>query len=190
MKKLLKWGLLIFVVFPIVALFIMGGAGYLIGGKDAFKQPPSPTPTSTQAVAKVVPSATPTPTQQPKATPAPQYFDLPVLIGKNADGVATALKDYQKKTLQPTQEQIKLGVKDWDMEFEKDGKDLLVSYVIATKAVNNFFISTDDPSGATKDKKHLLELGNLSENDPRYKVEFVKALKDSTRFTGVKVTPR
>lgn len=190
MKKLLKWGLLIFVVFPIGALFLMGGVAYLIGGKDAFKPSATPTPTASQTVAKVATTATPTPTKQPTPTPVPKFFDLPALVGKNADEVATALKSYQKKTTQPTQEQIKMGVKDWDMEFEKDGKDLLVSYVIATKAINNFFISTDDPSGATKDKKHLLELGNLSENDSRYKVEFVKTLKDSTRFTGVKVTPR
>lgn len=152
-------------------------------GKPSTPQVPSPTPT--QAVVQQQKTiATPT------ATPTPQFFDLPVLIGKNADAVAAILKSYQKKSLQPTQEQIKLGVKDWDMEFEKDGKDLLVSYVIATKAVNNFFISTDDSSGVTTDKKHLLELGNLNENDSRYKIEFVKALKDSSKFTGVKVTPR
>ena len=177
MKRILKWGLIIFVVLPIAFLVIVGGIGYLTtGGK---------TSTSEQA-----PTSAPTVATK-EETPALQFvFDLPVLIGKNADEVATTLKDYQKKTLQPTQEQIKMGVKDWDMEFEKDGKDLLVSYVIATKAVNDFFISTDDPSGATKDKKHLLELGNLNESDSRYKVEFVKVLKDSTRFTGVKVTPK
>ena len=176
MKKLLKWGLIIFVVLPI-AFLVIGGIGYLItGGKMSTSEQ---TPTSAPTVVTK------------EETPALQFvFDLPVLIGKNADEVATTLKDYQKKTLQPTQEQIKMGVKDWDMEFEKDGKDLLVSYVIATKVVNSFFISTDDPSGATKDKKHLLELGNLNESDSRYKVEFVKVLKDSTRFTGVKVTPR
>jgi len=176
MKKLLKWGLIIFVVLPI-AFLVIGGIGYLItGGKTSTSEQ---APTSAPAVATK------------EETPVLQFvFDLPVLVGKNTDEVATTLKDYQKKTLQPTQEQIKMGVKDWDMEFEKDGKDLLVSYVIATKAVNDFFISTDDPSGATKDKKHLLELGNLNESDSRYKVEFVKVLKDSTRFTGVKVTPR
>ena len=171
MKKLLKWGLIVF-----VGLIVLGMIGKY-GGSTT--QNPSPTPT--QAVVQE---------QKATETPVAKYFDLPALIGKNVDEVVVALKDYQKKTLQPTQEQIKLGVKDWDMEFEKDGKDLLVSYVIATKAVNNFFISTDDPSGATQDKKHLLELGTLSENDSRYTVAFVKALRDNSKFTGVKMTPK
>lgn len=180
MKKILKWGLIIFVGVPFGFLLILGTIGNLTGGKDVSKSKES-SPAATQAV---VQQKSPTP------TPAPQFFDLPALVGKNADEIAVALKNYQKKTLQPTQEQIKLGIKDWDMEFEKDGKDLLVSYVIATKAVNNFFISTDDPSGATRDKKHLLGLGNLNENDSRYKVDFVKAFKDGSKFTGVKVIPR
>lgn len=70
MKRLLKWGLLIFVVLPIGALFLMGGVAYLIGGKDAFKPSTTPTPTASQTVAKVAITATPTPTKQPTPTPA------------------------------------------------------------------------------------------------------------------------
>jgi len=131
------------------------------------------------------------PTNTPTPTPLPPFvFDVPALLGKNVDEVASALKEYQTKTLPVTDQQIKMGVKDWDIEFEKEGKTISVSYVIATKKINDFFIESDDPSGATKDKKHLLELGNLSETDPRYSVEFVKTLKDPTVFTGVIVTPK
>jgi len=116
-------------------------------------------------------------------------FDVPSLVGKNVDEIKKDLNSYKKKTSEPTSDQIKLGVKEWEVEFEKDGKSLLVTYDIATKKVKDFFVSSDDPSGKTKDKNHLLELGNLKENDSRYKVEFVKTLKDPSFFTGVKVSP-
>ena len=99
------------------------------------------------------------------------------------------MKPYLTKTLEPTNEQIRLGVKDWDMGFTKDGKDLLISYNIATRKINDLFISTDDKSGKTKDKSHLLEMGNLKENDPRYTIEFVKALNNPSSFTGIKIIP-
>ena len=116
-------------------------------------------------------------------------FDIPSLIGKNIDEIKKDLDSYKKKFLEPTSDQIKLGVKEWEVEFEKDGKSLLVTYDTATKRVKDFFISSDDPSGKTKDKNHLLELGNLKENDSRYKIEFVKTLKDPSSFTGVKISP-
>lgn len=116
-------------------------------------------------------------------------FDVPSLVGKNLDEVKAALSSYQKKTLEPTEEQIKAGIKDWEMEFEKDGKSLLVTYEISTKKIKDFFISTDDISGKTKDKVHLSALGNLKEGDSRYRVEFVKAFADPAYFTGVKIIP-
>ena len=139
-----------------------------------------------------------TPTQQPTSQVKVEkqeeariafVFDIPSLIGKNIDEIKKDLDSYKKKSLEPTSDQIKLGVKEWDVEFEKDGKSLLVTYDIATKRVKDFFISSDDPSGKTKDKNHLLELGNLKENDSRYKIEFVKTLKDPSSFTGVKISP-
>lgn len=133
-------------------------------------------------------------TTQPQQTPTVQEqkvaaFDVPALVGKSLDELKATLSGYQKKTLELTEEQIKLGAKEWEAEFEKDGKSLLVTYEISTKKVKDFFIGTDDPSGETKDKAHLLALGNLKEDDSRYKVEFVKALADPAYFTGVKVVP-
>lgn len=119
-----------------------------------------------------------------------QYiYDIPALLGKNVDGVKSVLSEYQKETKEPTEEQIKLGVKEWDVAFEKDGKELMVTYIVDNKQVKEFFIGTDDPSGKTKDKDHLLEIGNLSESSGQYKVGFVSTLKDSSYFTGVKVIP-
>ena len=117
-------------------------------------------------------------------------YDVPSLLDKNSDQIKTELKPYLNKSVEPTQEQINLGVKDWDLSFTKDNKDLLISYNITTKKVNDFFISTDDKSGKTKDTKHLLELGNVKENDSRYKVEFVKTFVDPSTFTGIKIIPQ
>ena len=111
------------------------------------------------------------------------------MVGKNVDEIKTILLPYKNKTLEPTDQQITLGAKEWDMEFTKDGKDLLVTYNINSRQIVDFFISTDDPSGKTKDKSHLLEIGNLSENSEEYKVEFVAAIIDPSSFTGAKASP-
>jgi hypothetical protein len=143
-------------------------------------------------IGKNAPSEQPksqTEVKEQKETKLAFVFDVPSLVGKNVDEIKKDLNSYKKKPLEPTSDQIKLGVKEWEVEFEKDGKSLLVTYDIATKRIKDFFISSDDPSGKTKDKSHLLELGNLKENDSRYKIEFVKTLKDPSSFTGVKIIP-
>lgn len=136
---------------------------------------------------KPIRSATPPPDV---VTTQTAVFDVPALIGKNLDEVTASLSPYQKKSADPTEQQIKLGAKTWDRTFEKDGKTLLVTYDILTKKIIDFFIDTDDPNGSTKDKNHLLALGGLKENDSKYKVEFVKAIKDPSVFTGIKITPQ
>ena len=115
-------------------------------------------------------------------------FDIPFLVGKNLDGVIAVLGT--PKGQDPTAQQIQLGAKEWDKIFIKDNKELLVTYTISNRKIVDFFISTDDPSGVTKDTTHLLKLGNLKQNDPKYKVEFVKAIKNPSVFTGVKIIPQ
>jgi len=134
-------------------------------------------------------SNTPTSTE---STAKPKYvFDVPLLIGKNIDEIRKILGEpVEKEFIEPTQEQISLGATEWDNTFNKDGKDLLVTFGVKSRKAIEFFISTDDPSGKTQDKNHLLELGNLSENSDAYKVGFVKALKDTSSFTGVTATPK
>jgi len=162
----------------VIGVFILFG---LIGSLSGSSSPDQSNTPPTQAVA----------TQTPKPTEALQYtFDIPTLVGKNIDQIKTELQPYLTKSVEPNETQIKAGVKDWDASFKKDGKEVLINYSIATKRVNDFFISTDDKSGKTKDKKHLLELGNLMENDSRYRVEFVKVIIDPSAFTGVKVIPK
>lgn len=126
-----------------------------------------------------------TETSTPKSV---QYvFDIPTLLGKDVDRVKNALGEPLGK--EPSQQQLSLGIKEWSLTFKNNNQELLVTYNPNTRKVIDFFISTDDPSGKTKDKLHLLEIGNLIENDSRYKIEFVKTITDSSSFTGVKIIP-
>jgi hypothetical protein len=126
-------------------------------------------------------------TQQSTKQLSNAVFDIPSLVDKDIDGVIAVLGTPKGKD--PTAQQIELGINEWDKTFVKDGKELLVTYTISNRKIIDFFIPTDDPSGLTTDTEHLLRLGNLKQGDPRYRIEFVKAIKDPSSFTGVKVIP-
>ena len=114
-------------------------------------------------------------------------FDIPTLIGKSINGVVTVLG--KPAGIDPTQEQINMGITQWDKTFTKKGTKLLVTYQIKNKKIIDFYIETDDPSGKTVDMSRLLNLGNLLVDDPRYKVEFVQSIADPNSYTGVKIIP-
>ena len=117
-----------------------------------------------------------------------QYvFDIPSIVGKNLDEIITVLGKPEGQN--PTALQIQQGIREWEKIFKKEGKELLVTYIISNGKIVDFFIPTDNTSGITKDKKHLLVIGNLNENDPNYRIEFVKAIKEPTSFTGIKIIP-
>lgn len=79
MKKILKWGLIIFVGIPFGFLLIVGSIGLLVGGKDVSKtQAPSPTPTQGVVVQqkKVQPTSTPTPVKKSVSYEVLQQWDI------------------------------------------------------------------------------------------------------------------
>ncbi len=105
-------------------------------------------------------------------------FDVPSLVGKNIDEVRQVLG-------QPTEAQKSLGgFNEWDNTFKKDNEELLVTFNYQTRKIIDFFISTTN-----QDKNRLLQIGNLKENSPDYKIEYVKAIKDPSKITGVKIIP-
>ncbi len=121
----------------------------------------------------------------PVPTPeAPQFsFDVPSLIGKNIDEVKQALGAPNIDT-EPTKQQLDSGVADeWEKEFKKNNESLLVTYYPKTKVVTDFFISGSD-------KQSLLNIGNLKEKDSNYVIEFVKAIKNPSDITGVKISKK
>ncbi len=177
-------GCIAFAGFMLAFLLVAGTFIVKLGGLSTTSTP-SPTTTSTPIPLPTIQNATSTP------TPTPKYFDVPSFWGKNIDQVKAILGTPKDK--EPTQQQIEFGAKQWDLTFVKNGKELLVTYKTADKQIVDFFVSTDDPSGATKDKKHLLdltfELTNVKENTPNLKIQLVPAFKDPNVFTGVKIIP-
>lgn len=128
-----------------------------------------------------------TKTQNQQTQTVNYAFDIPSLVGKDIDGVEVTLG--KPKDGEPTAQQLRLGVKEWNKTFIKNGKELLVTYTVADRKIVDFFISTDDPSGKTTNTAHLLELGNLKQYTSSYLVDFVKTIKDPGAYTGVKITP-
>lgn len=63
MKKIIKWGLIIFVALPIVGLIIIGTIGNMMGAKGNSNQAGNPVVTPT-VTPKATPTSTPTVTQQ------------------------------------------------------------------------------------------------------------------------------
>lgn len=117
-------------------------------------------------------------------------FDIPALVGKDMTEIKTIIGKPTGSYSEPTQQQLALDPKTWSSEWDKDGQDLSIEYEVKTLKVIDFFISTDDPSGATKDIARLLKIGNLTKNDPRYAVDFVPAKGDPASYTGVKIVPK
>lgn len=111
-------------------------------------------------------------------------FDVPSLFNKNIDQVIQVLGTPESYP-EPTQEQIKLGTKTWEKTFKKDGYELLVTYNISDKKVTDFFVSANDEIYENRDKEKMLKLTNTQESNSLYSVEFVKSMKDATRFTGI-----
>lgn len=117
-------------------------------------------------------------------------FDLEKLYGKNINEIRTILgPPADGKLTNPTEQQIKLGVKQWDNTFKKGNYELLVTYNVSDKSVIDFFIPTDDSSGATKNTKNLEEVGNVV-NTNKFTIEQVKTIRDPSMFTGIKITPK
>ena len=117
-------------------------------------------------------------------------FDVPSLLGKNIDEIRVELgTPTDGDLMEPTAEQM-AGTSQWDNTFQKDGKELLVTFDAKTREVIDFFIPTDDPSGVTKDIQPLLEIGNLNENSSNYTIEKVSAIKDPSSYTGIMVSQK
>lgn len=117
-------------------------------------------------------------------------FDVEALYGKNIDEIRAVLGEpTDGEYTNPTAQQLALGTKEWSNSFKKDKYELLVTYDVASKKVIDFFVETDDPSGATKDTKKLEKILNV-ENSTNFTIEPVKALKDPSVYTGIKVVPK
>jgi hypothetical protein len=115
-------------------------------------------------------------------------FDVPSLLGKDMDGVQAVLgTPTEDDSDHPWHDGSDEHLKAW----EKNGVALGVTFHSRSKRVIDFFVSLDDsPSSAgTTDKKHLLAVGNLKEDDPRYRIECVFAVGEPGVYAGAKAIP-
>lgn len=144
--------------------------------------PSKSTPTASQSVST---NNTTTKAEMPTMSPTLSYsFDMPSLLGKNIDEIRIVLgAPLDENLTEPTAEQLKLGVDEWDNSYKKDRQELLVTFNPSTRKIVDFFLSGDN-------KAKLIEAGNLKENDSSYTLEQVKQLKNPSAITGIKVIPK
>lgn len=139
--------------------------------------------------------ATSTPNDTPETvqtteTAVTSIFDLEALYGKNIDEIRTTLGDPSDgEWKEPTALQIEMGTTEWNNTFKKEGYELLVTYDVGSRKVTDFFLSTNDPSGLTKDTESLKMILNIN-NSSNYTIDPVESFVDSSSFTGIIAIPR
>ncbi len=131
-------------------------------------------------------------TEAPTATPAlklDRAFDVPALIGLNADQIAQPLIS---QSIRPdhdrTPRELPSGGTEALYTYWRDTTALVVSYDPATLRVNSYFIKTK--SGLTADYTTLLKLANVSKYDKRYNIEPISSVSNPRLYTGVKLVPQ
>jgi hypothetical protein len=115
-------------------------------------------------------------------------FDVPALLGMNADQIARPLVS---QSIRPdhdqTPRQSATGSTEALYTYWRDTTALEVSYDPATLKVNSYFIKTK--SGHTTDYATLLKLANVSKYDKRLTIEPIASADNPNMYTGVKLTP-
>ena len=115
-------------------------------------------------------------------------FDVPALIGMNADQIAKPLTG---QTIRPdhdrTPRDLPTGTTEAIYTYWRDTTALMVSYNPTTLKVNNFFLKTKH--GLTSDYTSLLKLANDSPYDKRLSVEPMASVNNPQLYTGVKLVP-
>lgn len=114
-------------------------------------------------------------------------FDLETVKGKSIDEIRTIFgTPTDGEMIEPTAIQ-KSTTTEWSNSFEKEGYSLLVTYNPNTRSIIDFFLSSDGPTG--QDLQKMKDALNVA-NSTSYIVEPVKALKDPSTYTGIKVTSK
>ena len=136
-------------------------------------------------------ASTDRPVAETPTTTAPtmnRAFDVPALIGMNADQIAKPLTG---QSIRPdhdrTPRNLPTGGTEALYTYWRDTTALVVSYNPETLKVNNFFLKTKH--GLTTDYTTLLKLANVSQYDKRLRVEPMTSVDNPRLYTGVKLVP-
>ena len=114
-------------------------------------------------------------------------FDFEALHGKNIDEIKPILGTPSSDT-EPTDSQ-KQFVKEWEKLWQKDGYELLVTYNVNSRRIVDYFVPTNDHSGATKDLRELKAIVGAKKLI-NFTILPVKTIEDPTKYTGVRVIPK
>ncbi len=125
-------------------------------------------------------------------------FDIPALFGKDIDQIREVLGkptdlhvEYPENVLKNKEALGQdISLETWSNRFESNEMYMSVEFYIKTRAVKEFFVEANDPSGATTDKQRLMNIGNVKENDPRYVLDFVEARNSPGEYTGLIITKK
>ncbi len=115
-------------------------------------------------------------------------FDVPSLIDLDIDAIIDTLGIPTYNT-EPTEQQLKLGVEEWDKTYQKDGYELLITYNPQTRKVIDFFIPTNNSNGKTNNYNNLQEISNTL-NNSEISITPVKTLQDPNYYTGIKISKK
>jgi hypothetical protein len=116
-------------------------------------------------------------------------FDLESLYGKNIDEIKIILGEPTDDTEpQDVTSEYQL-FEEWSKSWEKGDWGLLVEYDVASREVIDFFLSTDDPSGKTRDIKRLEESLNIKGSN-NFSIKPVEVLVDPSYYTGIIAIPK
>jgi len=107
-------------------------------------------------------------------------YDIPALIGKNIDQADKELGVTIGSTPEPPNNQSEPGGTKWHRIYMEDKHALIINFNAFTREVISYVLEGDN-------KETLLEVGNLSENDAKYKIE---QLNDEIGMLGIKIIPQ
>ena len=123
------------------------------------------------------------------STAHPRAFDVPALLGLNADQIDRPLTT---AAIQPAHDRtprtLTTGETESRYTYWHDTTALVVSYEPATLRVTSFFVKTKH--GLTPDYSSLLRLVGVSQYDKRLSIEPIASVSNPQLYTGVKLTPR
>lgn len=112
--------------------------------------------------------------------------DAPHLLTLTIEQARTELGAPKDVIVDPTEQQLALGTKEWSNEFTVNGYNVLLTYDVKSRDVNDFFITAnDDPDRGTQDWQKYVQLSTLSEQSSDYTVKPIESLKDKGYYTGV-----
>ena len=121
-------------------------------------------------------------------SPDKPVFDVPLLLTKSIDQVMAMLGKPLLEDAEPTAEDMREGLTEWERSFKNDTTTLFVTYNAQTRQVLQIYITSDHHGLSAYEP--LLHLVNIKGNEPGLRVEPQLAPGHPQAYDGVKVSVR